>query len=52
MELGLHAMEIIHGVERSCAENIVYALRSCPARPEPLAPGFIGGAAEKAFGLG
>lgn len=40
-ELGLHAMEIIHGIERSCAENKLYEMTTKPERPEAIPTGFI-----------
>jgi predicted dehydrogenase len=48
-ELGLHALEIIHGVEISRKQNVIYQMTTCPAQPAPLPAGFIGGAAEKAL---
>jgi predicted dehydrogenase len=49
VELGLHALEIIYGIEISRKQNIIYKMTTCPAQPEPLSAGFIGGAAEKAL---
>jgi predicted dehydrogenase len=48
-ELGLHAVEFIHGVEISHKENIVYQMTNCPDQPIPLLSGYIGGSAEKAL---
>jgi predicted dehydrogenase len=48
-ELGLHAFEIIYGVETSRKQNIIYQMTTCPVQPEPLPAGFIGGAAERSF---
>lgn len=39
-ELGLHAMEIIHGVETSCREEKIYTLTTKPDRPEAIPTGF------------
>jgi predicted dehydrogenase len=48
-ELGLHEIELIHGVELSRKRNIIYHMKSRPAQPAPLPSGFLGGEAEKAF---
>ena len=34
-------MEIIHGIERSCAENKLYEMTTKPERPEAIPTGFI-----------
>jgi predicted dehydrogenase len=48
-ELGLHEIELIHGVELSRKQNIIYQIKSRPVQPAPLPSGFLGGEAEKAF---
>lgn len=47
-ELGLHAMEIIHGVETSCCEEKIYTMATKPERPEALPAGFLFGTASEA----
>ena len=42
-EMGLHALEVVHGVEESCRENIMYNMTTTCERPEALAPGYIYG---------
>ena len=46
MELGLHAMEIIHGALVSTREDRVYTMTTRPEQPAPLPSGFAGGDAE------
>ncbi|MGI6315348.1 MAG: Gfo/Idh/MocA family protein [Christensenellales bacterium] len=45
-EMGLSAMEIIYGTEKSCEEGIVYNMTTKMVQPKPLRAGFVGGAAE------
>lgn len=49
LELGLHAFEIVHGVNISCENSITYKMTTCPEQPAMLPSNFIGGAAEKAL---
>lgn len=49
MELGLHAMEIVHAVEQSCRNNTVYTMTVRPPQPAALKPGFLYGGAEAVF---
>lgn len=42
-ELALHAVEIVTGIQKSCADNKVYQMTTCPEQPKPLAPGFYDG---------
>ena len=44
-ELGLHAIEVIYGIENSHKEDKFYTLLSKPAQPEPIPSGFIYGTA-------
>jgi len=44
-ELGLHAIEVIYGIEKSCKEGNFYTLKSRPAQPEALPSGYIYGTA-------
>ena len=48
-ELGLHAMEVIYGTEKSCNEGIVYQMTTNPGDIAPLPCGFTGSDAEAAF---
>jgi predicted dehydrogenase len=40
-ELGLHAIEVIYGVEQSCKEEKIYTLLSKPAQPKALPAGHM-----------
>lgn len=47
-ELGLHALEVVHGVRTSCEENIVYEMQTRCDRPEMLPTGFTSWTAQEA----
>lgn len=49
MELGLHAMELVHAIEQSSRTDTVYTMTTRPQQPKALRPGFVGGAAEGVF---
>ena len=49
LEIGLHSMEILHGIDDSCATNRVYTMTTDVERPAPLPAGFYGLEAEKAL---
>ena len=42
-------MEILHGIDDSCATNRVYTMTTDVERPAPLPAGFYGLEAEKAL---
>ena len=44
-ELGLHAIEVIYGIEQSYKEGKFYTLKSKPAQPEAIPSGYILGTA-------
>jgi len=46
-ELGLHAIEIIYGIEQSYKEERFYTLISKPAQPEAITAGYIYGTASE-----
>ena len=49
-ELGLHAIETIYGIEKSCKEDKFYTMTSKPVQPEPLPSNTLSGsAAEECF---
>ncbi len=48
-EMGLHTIEIIHGVTVASETGKYYEMTSHPERPKALRAGFIGGAAEAVF---
>ena len=48
-EMGLHAIEIIHGAEESCRTGKTYEMTTHPKRPVALRPGFVGIDAEDVF---
>lgn len=48
-ELGLHALEIIHGTEVSTKTGEVYTMTTHPLRPAALPAGFVGSSAEACF---
>lgn len=41
--LALHGLEVLHGIDVSAAEHIVYDMTVKTERPYPLCPGFMGG---------
>lgn len=41
-EIGVHALEVIHGVMHSTATGEVYTMTTHPARPAALPAGFVG----------
>ena len=45
-EMGLHTLEIIDGIAKSCETGLVYTMQSRPAQPAPLPAGYFGGDAE------
>ncbi len=49
LEVGLHSMEILYGIDQSCETNQVYTLTTSPDRPAPLPAGYYGLEAEKAL---
>ena len=44
-ELGLHAIELIYGIEKSCKEEQYYTLISKPEQPKALPSGYVYGTA-------
>lgn len=48
-ELGLHAIEIIHGVAVSSKTGAIYTMTTHPQRPAALPAGFAGNSAEACF---
>jgi hypothetical protein len=48
-ELGLHAMEIVHGTATSAEQGTVYRMTTRPSQPQMIPPFFVGGAAEKSL---
>ena len=44
--MGLHTLEIIDGIAKSCEPGPVYTMQSRPAQPAPLPAGYFGGDAE------
>lgn len=48
-EMGLHTIEIIHGVDVASATGQYYTMTTHPERPKALRAGFYGGAAEAVF---
>lgn len=48
-EMGLHTIEIIHGVEKACTSGQYYEMTTHPRRPVALRSGFTGADAEEVF---
>ena len=47
--MGLHTIEIIHGVEQASKSGRYYEMITHPERPEALRAGFTGSDAEEVF---